>query len=218
MDKTIIDKLQNYTLLFIENEEGIRKNFEEYFNLLFHKVYIAQDGIEGLELYNQNKPHLIITDIKMPNMDGIELVQKIRQSDNTTSIVIISAHTELDLLLKSIPLNLIEYMVKPLNEAKLQQVFETFLASNEPLTYIYNKEKSEITDEDTTHQLSTKENIFLDKIINGNRVISYEEMEEDIWDGKDMSQNALRLFIKNLRKKLPDNFIKNIPNHGYIKG
>jgi len=218
MDKAIINKLKDYTLLFVENEEGIRNNFAEYFNLLFKEVFIAQDGLEGLELYKKNNPDLIISDIKMPKMDGIELVQKIREEDATTSIVIISAHTELELLLKSIPLNLIEYMVKPLNETKLLQVFESFLKTKSSLKYIYNKEKSEITVEGITHILSAKENLFLDKVIHNNRVISYEEIEFDIWDGKEMSQNALRLFIKNLRKKLPENFIQNIPNHGYTKG
>lgn len=212
-----IKALSNYTLLFVENEKGIRENFEEYFNLLFKKVYIACDGKEGLDLYIKNKPDLIITDIKMPVMDGIELVRRIRKHDKLTSIVIISAHTEVDLLLKSIPLNLIDYVVKPLNNVKLEHLFEKFIQKKENPDFFYDKDKSEVIMNGKVHTLSLKENIFLDKIINGKRVISYEEIELDIWDGKEMSQNALRVFIKNLRKKLPDNFIKNVPNHGYSK-
>ena len=217
MDLSVLDKLKDYNLLFIENEKGIRDNFQEFFTLLFKNVYVGKDGLEGLELYKEHKPDLIITDIKMPNMDGIELVKKIRETDTKISIVIISAHTEQDLLLQSIPLHLIEYIVKPLTQTKLSKVFEDFLSTKVDKDFIYDYEKSKTVVKDEEHVLSLKENLFLNKIINEDRVISYYEIEEEIWDSKEMSQNALRLFIKNLRKKLPDGYIKNIPNHGYSK-
>ena len=217
MNESILNQLSKYTLLFVENEKGIRENFHEFFNLLFKKVYVAIDGVEALDSYNNNKPDLIITDIKMPNMNGIELVEEIRKVDAKVSIVIISAHTEVELLLSSIPLKLIEYVVKPLNQDKLFEIFEIFLLNNkEKKEFIFNKEKNQIIINDTIHSLSCKENIFLDKIINGNKVVTYDEIEFDVWDGKPMSQNALRLFIKNLRKKLSIDFIKNIANQGYI--
>lgn len=215
MDSDVLNRLKNYTLLFVENERGIRENFAEYFNLLFKNVYVAKDGLEGLYLYQENKPDLIITDIKMPNMDGIELVKEIRKDDVKTQIIIISAHTEVELLLESISLNLIKYVVKPLNQIKLNEVFSMFLNSKEYIGFDYRKERSEVILDGNRITLSYKENLFLDKLMKNSKVISYEEIENDIWDGEDMSQNALRLFIKNIRKKLPKNFIKNIPNHGY---
>ncbi|MEA2018058.1 MAG: response regulator [Campylobacterota bacterium] len=217
MNESILNQLSKYTLLFVENEKGIRENFQEFFNLLFKKVYVAVDGVEALEVFNNSKPDLIITDIKMPNMDGIELVKSIREVDSKVSIVIISAHTDVELLLSSIPLNLIEYIVKPLNQNKLFEIFEIFLSKHKNKSeYIFNKDKNQISIDGTTYSLSYKENIFLDKLINGNKVVTYDEIEFDMWDGKPMSQNALRLFIKNLRKKLSVDFIKNIANQGYI--
>ena len=217
MNSEVLKKLNNYTLLLVENEKGIRENLFEYFNLLFQTVFVANDGKEALEIYKNNNIDLIITDIKMPNMDGIELVKNIRINDKDTSIVIISAHTDVDFLLQSIPLNLIEYVVKPLNETKISQILNIFLKSKDETDFMYDKERCEVTVNGTIHTLSTKENIFLDKLINANRIISYEEIEENLWDDRQMSQNALRVFIKNLRKKLPENFIKNIPNLGYTK-
>lgn len=217
MNNNILNKLSNYTLLFVENEKGIRDNFSEYFNLLFKEVYIGEDGEDGYLLYEKYKPDLIITDIKMPKMSGIELVSKVRQIDAKTSIVIISAHTEVELLLQSIPLSLIEYVIKPLNSEKLNSIFTKFLNTKIDTSFVYNKEKSEVLLEGELHKLNYKENLFLDKLANQNRIISYDEIEFDIWDGKEMSQNALRLFIKNLRKKLPKDYIKNVPNHGYCK-
>lgn len=217
MNDKIINSLKNYTLLFVENENGIRENFREYFELLFQKVYTAKDGVEALEVYNSSKIDLIITDIKMPNMDGIKLVKTIREKNKDINIVIISAHTDVEYLLDSIPLNLIQYIVKPLTEDKLVAVFEEFLKLNETLPFIYSKEKSEIHFDNQTFMLSLKENLFIDKILNKNRIVTYEEIEHDIWDGKLMSQNALRVFIRDLRKKLPKEFLKNIPNQGYSK-
>lgn len=217
MNESILNQLGNYSLLFVENEKGIRENFKEFFSLLFKEVFVAVDGVDGLETYCKNKPDLIITDIKMPNMDGISLVKEIRKIDKDVSIVVISAHTDVEFLLSSIPLNLIEYIVKPLNETKLLDIFEIFLEEKTSVeNYIYHKDKNQIEVGGIIHTLTCKENLFLDKIINGKRVITYDEIELDIWDGKIMSQNALRLFIKNLRKKIPENLIKNIPNRGYI--
>jgi DNA-binding response OmpR family regulator len=217
VDNNLLNSLKHYTLLFVENEKGIRENFKEFFDLLFDKVYIAIDGEDAFSQYKKNKPDLIITDIKMPRLDGIEFVKKIRKEDKKTAIVIISAHTETELLLQSVSLHLLQYIVKPLNEEKLLKIFQEFIELQTPKNFSYDKNKSEIIVDTTVHTLSLKENLFLDKIINQNRIISYDEIEFDIWDGKEMSQNALRLFIRNLRKKLPKNFIKNIPSQGYCK-
>ena len=214
MNDILLNKLKNYTLLFVENEKGIRENFEQFFNLLFKEVYIANDGIEAFKIYQSNKLDLIITDIKMPNMDGIELVKKIRQENNDISIVIISAHTDIDYLLQSISLNLIEYIVKPLSEEKLFNMFDKFLPKEND-KFNLNIAKNQISIDNKLYYLSLKETMFLDKLIQSNRIISYGEIECDLWEGKIMSQNALRLFIKNLRKKLPIDLIKNIPNQGY---
>lgn len=201
MNSKILNKLNNYTLLFVEDETGIRENFCEYFSLLFKEVYCACDGLEALEIYQEETIDLIITDIKMPNMDGIELVTKIRETDKITDIVVASAHTDVELLLSSIPLNLIEYVVKPLTEDKLYHIFEQFL------------DTKQISLNDI--EFTPKEVKFLEKFSDQNRVITYEEIEQHIWGDKIMSQNALRVFIKNLRKKLPENAIKNISNQGY---
>lgn len=217
MNDETLNNLKYYTLLFVENEKGTRDNYQEVFDLLFKKVFVAKDGLQALDLFKKNSCDIIITDIKMPNMDGIELVKEIRKTNKDISIVIISAYTDEELLLSSIPLNLIEYIVKPLSEKKLFEVFDAFLSKQDSLCkFNFNKNKSEISFDNVKYELTLKECMLINKLINSQNIITYEEIQNDIWQENIMSQNALRLFMKNLRKKLPVNTIKNISNQGYM--
>lgn len=197
-----LNKLKHYTLLFVEDEQGIRENLQEYFSLMFQEVFVACDGVEALEIFHEESIDLVITDLKMPNMTGIELVKEIRKEDQITDIIIASAHTDVEFLLSSIPLGLVDYVVKPLTEEKIMTVLEKFA----------NTKTIALDEKD----FSTKELKFLEVFGNQNRVITYDEIEQHIWGDKFMSQNALRVFIKNLRKKLPEDTIKNVSNQGYM--
>lgn len=214
--------LSNYTLLFVENEEGIRNNLKEIFEHLFDKVYIANDGLEGYEKYIEHKPNFIITDIKMPVLNGLEMITKIRANDLDTEIAVISAYTDINYLLNSIELNLLKYIIKPITETKLTNLFKTFLnkkASKNIIKlkndYLYDRSFNKIKNGDEEYLLSKKEALFLNYLIDKDAIVSYSEIEDLLWEDKSMSLNALRLFIKNFRKKLPDDFLVNLQNQGY---
>jgi DNA-binding response OmpR family regulator len=223
MNQNFLNSLSSYTLLFVENEKGIRDNLEEILSLYFKKVHIAIDGQDGLEKYKEFKPDLIITDVKMPYMNGIEMIQAIRKVDQKTDIVIISAYTEVDDILTSVELNLLKYIVKPITQTKLEEVFELFLTKNKRSNLlnlspncIYNQSKNSIIYDNEEFLLTNKENNFIQLLLEKNALVTYDEIEDKLWNGKKMSQNALRLFIKNLRKKIPLDLIKNIQNEGYL--
>jgi DNA-binding response OmpR family regulator len=223
MNQNFLNSLSSYTLLFVENEKGIRDNLEEILSLYFKKVHIAIDGQDGFEKYKEFKPDLIITDVKMPYMNGIEMIQAIRKVDQKTDIVIISAYTEVDDILTSVELNLLKYIVKPITQTKLEEVFELFLTKNKRSNLlnlspncIYNQSKNSIIYDNEEFLLTNKENNFIQLLLEKNALVTYDEIEDKLWNGKKMSQNALRLFIKNLRKKIPLDLIKNIQNEGYL--
>jgi DNA-binding response OmpR family regulator len=217
------NSLSNYTILFAENEKIIRDNLKDIFTFYFKKVYTAHDGEQAFELYQKNKPDLIISDIKMPKVDGIELIKKIRQIDTRTSIVIISAFTDTHLILQSVELSLLKYIVKPITHTKLTEVFKIFLNKQENCShiklkddYLFYPDKCSIKHNDTIVFLSKKESDILTILLNKNSIITYEQIENLVWSDKNMTQNALRVFMKDFRKKLPKNFLKNIPKQGYI--
>ena len=81
MDEKILKKLENYSVLYAEDDAGVRKNVFELLSLLFKEVYLACDGQEAYELFLTNKPDLIITDIKMPLIDGLSLIDTVRKEN-----------------------------------------------------------------------------------------------------------------------------------------
>ncbi len=218
----MIKKLSNFSVLYAEDEAGVRQNISEMLELFFKNVYLAKNGIEAYELFLEKKPDLIITDIKMPHLDGIELSKKIRKKDSKAQILIISAHTEVDYMLAAVELSLVRYIIKPITETKLVDALDKFIKSKENSGsfefrdgWFYDMDKKQIIHEEEVYELTKKEVKFLELIFEKDSVITYEEIERELWEDEYMSLNALRLMMKNLRKKLPEGSLRNIQSIGY---
>ncbi len=223
MKNNFMNKLNAFSVLYAEDEDGIRNNIEEILRHLFKEVSTAKNASDAYKKYIQNKPDLIITDIKMGNETGIDFVKKIRETDSKTRVIVTSAHTDLDYLLEATQLHLIKYIVKPITNDNLMEALESFIKSfddnkiyNLNENWVFNSSKSVVSNGIEDFILTKKEAIFLKLLITKNRVISYEELENAICDDDSiLTSNAMRLFVKNLRKKLPDNFLKNMQGIGY---
>lgn len=112
------------TLLYVEDDENIRAAMERILSNRFKELFIATNGLEGIEQYQKHKPDLIITDIKMPKLDGISMAQTIKEINSHVPIIIISAHSESSLLLNAIDIGINGYLTKPLNKVKMLNVLE----------------------------------------------------------------------------------------------
>jgi DNA-binding response OmpR family regulator len=215
--------LANYTVLYAEDDEGVRNNVSEMLSLLFNKVYVAKDGEQAYDLFLENAPDIVITDIKMPKMNGIELSREIRKTDKKIQILVISAHTEVDYMLDAIELSLMRYIVKPITETKLCEALKKFLDSQESIGTVdlsdgwsYNSDKKVImSDNEVEHELSKKESKLLELLLGKKSILTYGEIELELWPDETMSLNALRLLMKNFRKKLPPKYLKNVQSIGY---
>lgn len=224
MNNDFINKLNAFNVLYVEDEDGIRNNIQGILSHLFKNCFSAKNVQEAYALYLEHKPDLVITDIKMSGETGIDLIKKIRLTDSKTRIIITSAHTDLDYMLQATELHLVKYIIKPINEEKLTEALEAFIGSfkdnkmyNLNTNWFFDCGKSIVFNEKDEFNLTKKEAKFLKLLITKNRIVTYEELENLVWDEDNiMTSNAMRLFIKNLRKKLPINFIKNIQGIGYI--
>ncbi len=216
-------KFKDFSLLYIEDDDGVRQVNLRILKRMFKEIYVAKDGEEGYKLYLEQRPHIIITDIKMPKMNGIELSKKIRIKDNKTKIIITTAFSDSKYLLDAVELNLERYLIKPLTKRNLLPALEKaishiemknklFLAKDfyydyDTFLFYNNKEIIEMT---------KKELLFLSLLVKKRgRIVTYLEIEQEVWGDEYMSLNSLRTIIGFLRKKLPYNVIGNISNMGY---
>ena len=113
VDSTI--SLNNIKVLYCEDDQQSQFRMSSYLSRRFDNVFIASDGEEGLKIFLKHRPQLIISDIRMPKMDGIAMCRAIREHDPHVDIILISAHNEPDLLHASIDLNIEKYIVKPVD-------------------------------------------------------------------------------------------------------
>ncbi len=215
------NKFKDFTILYIEDNEGIRDINLNTFRRMFKKAYEAKDGEAGYQMYLDKKPDIVITDIKMPKMDGIELSKKIRENDNVTRIIITTAFSDEKYLLEAVELNLERYLVKPLTKRNLFPALEkAILHINKKLEFstefYYDFVTSLFYFKGSVIKMTKKELLFLTLLVkNKNRIVTYSEIEEEVWEYENMSKKSLRTTIGILRKKLPFNIIDNISNMGY---
>ncbi|MCV6608010.1 MAG: response regulator [Campylobacterales bacterium] len=109
----------DFSVLVCEDDETTREFLVRRLSRILEKVYEAGDGEEGLKLYTEHSPDLIITDINMPKLDGISMIKEIRKRDKKTSIVVVSAFSDHENLLECIENGVDSYLVKPVDNRKL---------------------------------------------------------------------------------------------------
>lgn len=225
MDKILLEKLKTLTLLYVEDEEGIRKKVSDSLRYYANKVIEAPNGKVGLELYYQEKPDIIFTDIMMPIMDGIELVKTIRKEDTKTPVVMVTAYTDKEYLLSAVQLHLEQYIVKPINLKELKDVLckclsviskNHTLEKELPCGYSYDFDHKILTCKNQEIKLTKREIAFFELLLqNKNRVVTYDELQNYIWGDDVMTDAALKSLIRNIRNKLPKDYIKNLSGIGY---
>ena len=117
--------LQPYSLLYVEDDVELNERATVMFKKFFKTLYTASDGVEGLKLFKEHYPQIVITDITMPHMDGLSMAAAILQIKSDTKIIITTAHDERPILHRSIQLGVFDYINKPL---KINEILETLKA------------------------------------------------------------------------------------------
>jgi len=119
--------LDDTTILYIEDDLSTQKLIQKILKRYCKEVFVANDGVEGLELYKKVKPNIVLSDIIMPNMNGIEMSEKIRILNPKQIISLFTAYNEPEFKAKAQELKIDAYILKPFDE---KQFFDSlnFLA------------------------------------------------------------------------------------------
>ena len=107
-------------ILLVDDEEGIRKVLDISLSDIGYKVFPAETGKEALDIFRKMRPPIVLTDIKMPGMDGIELLQKIKEESPDTEVIMITGHGDMELAIRSLKFDATDFITKPINDDALE--------------------------------------------------------------------------------------------------
>jgi YesN/AraC family two-component response regulator len=220
-------KKTRYTVLFAEDEEIIRNSYLNFLSLYFETVIVAKDGEEALKLYKKHNPDLVITDIVMPKIDGLTLIKMIRQNDDITRTILLTAYSEQEQLLKATELNITKYLIKPVKKQALKEaldraIFQLEKINNSILSLIgnfsFHKKDQLLMYNGEPLPLSKNEQLFISILTSEPTTFFPIPKISELFYlkyNKDLSHNAIKSLIKRLKKKLPDKLIENRFGMGY---
>jgi DNA-binding response OmpR family regulator len=221
----MMDLLKNFTILYVEDDEMVRRNAIEYLNRICKEVLEAKDGKEAIKIYKEQRPDIIITDISMPKLNGLDMASYIRAQDNSVQIIVATAHSDTEYLMQAVELQLVKYIIKPITKEKLLDALSRSMELMEDKSKFnlslgencfYNAYEKTISNANNQIKLTKNETLFLDLLAHHkSRVVTYEEIENAIWPYEGMSQDAIRSLVRGIRKKIPKEAIENISGSGY---
>jgi len=106
---------KQFTVLYVEDEEAVRSTVSGILDMLFSSVIIAENGDDGLRLFKEDSPDIVITDIRMPIMDGLEMSKEIKLISPNVPIIITTAFNDEAYFLKAIDIGIDKYLIKPIS-------------------------------------------------------------------------------------------------------
>ena len=224
-ENDILHVLSNKKVLCLEDEEAILKNICTSLELFFGEVTGVQDGCEALELALSDAYDVLVLDISVPNIDGLDVAKKVRAINQKIPIVILSSHVEQEYLWRAVELKITRYLAKPYDKQSFIKALEDValelvgriptIRLNDELEYDFSK-KALYSDGKIFH-LSKSESRLLEYFLNNkNKTITYEQIFDYIWEYEQPSKEAIKTIVKELRRKIGKDVIKNLYGVGYL--
>jgi len=234
--KALYKETQHVSILLVEDFQPLREEMQALFDDLFRKVVCAEDGKQALAVYTEAHDKdetfdLVLSDIQMPNMDGVELTKKIREVNVEQSIIILSAYSESKYLLELINIGISKFLTKPIQHEELFEVLhrESFKinAQEIPLkeknhialgeSYVWEQDVRVLKHNDVTIELTRHELLLLELFISKHEYVCTNTEISDMFyaNNIDISEKNIRNLVFKLRKKIPENCVNSIYGLGY---
>jgi len=216
--------LKDLKVLCVEDEENISKLLKSAISEYFYSYTVAKDGVEGLEKFKKLSPDIVITDIMMPNLDGLDMTKEIKQINEDIPIIVLSAFSEKEKLLKAIDVGISKYFIKPFDPEELLEYLTSIAKKiNKQRVICLNKyfsfdvNSKNLFENDVLIKLSKREKEFISLLIkNSKEFVSTDMMKSILWEEDEVSDERVRTFVKRLRQKTNKELILNISGQGYL--
>ncbi len=218
-----LNLLKTLKILIVEDESRLASLLKEAINEYFHSVIIAKDGEEGFKRFKVNKPDIIITDIMMPKLNGLEMTIKIKELDELIPIIVLSAHSDKEKLLSAIDIGISKYFIKPFDpDEVLEHINKIAPTLNKRKKiklkdgFVFDNNSTSLYKDGTLLKLTKREKEFFYLLLkHQNKVVETLLIKETIWD-EEVNDERLRTFIKRLRLKTSKDLIENASGQGYL--
>lgn len=217
--------LKQSDVLFISEIDDSYKKIDYILNIFFKKTFHTNSLLNANQIYEKNFPKTIIIDINLNEENGISFVKGLRKKNKNLPIIIITNNKEVDVLLEAIKLNLIDYLMKPLDINKLINALnlcaKQILNSGEILTILnqnirYDYVEKVIINEKSKINLTKNERRLLELFLeNKNIYIKNEDIKKRIWSEKEISDSAFKSLLNRLSTKIGKETISNSFGNGY---
>jgi DNA-binding response OmpR family regulator len=209
-------------ILVVEDDKEIREGVKIYLQSQGYEVFLAADGIEGLEVMEKEDIHLAIVDIMMPRMDGIRMTMKLREKYDFPVIMLSAKSEEVDKIM-GLNIGADDYVTKPFTPMELMarvnsqlrryRKFMEKLEKKEIMKNIYvigglelNEDTKEVSvDGEPVKVTPTEYKILLLLMKNAGRVFSAEEIYEWVWQERAVNTDTIMVHVRNIREKIEIN-------------
>jgi DNA-binding response OmpR family regulator len=215
--------LKSLKILLVEDEQKIAQSLQNAMGDYFHSFYIASNGVDGLRIFEEMAPDIVITDIMMPQKTGLEMAKEIKELDPNFPIIILSAHSETDKFLNAIDIGIIKYFIKPYDPDDLLEYINSLSERFESKAialvagFSFNINSKSFYKNRRYISLSKKETAFLELFLSQDEtyVADAETIKSYLWSGEFVSDERLRTFIRRLRTKTSKELVLNLKGRGY---
>lgn len=213
--------LKELKVLLVEDEENLARLLKGAIGDSFHSFIVAKDGQEGKELFLKISPDIVITDIEMPRLSGLDMSKELKQINPDIPIIILSAFSEKEKLFSAIDVGVTKYFLKPFDPDELLDYISSISSKLGNKTvklnegFIFNKTTSSLYKNDRFVPLTKNEVKFLCLLLNDKSdIIDDMAIKEKLWTG-DVSDERVRTFVRRFRAKTSKKLIKNVKGFGY---
>jgi DNA-binding response OmpR family regulator len=225
----MLSQLKKYSILYVEDDLSIQKLIKNYLENYFGDVYIATTGEEALIRYKEYYPDVLLLDIDIPLISGLEVARLVREQNKYIKIVMLTAYADQEKLLNATELKLSKYLIKPIPPKEFKEVMELLSKelTEDPNHYIpicshciWDIKLEQLFLNDDKVLFSEKEQQLFKLLVQTKGLtVSYEDIMIHVWDDawqREISIDSVKILMSRMRKKLPEGCITSVYGKGYI--